>query len=591
MVSLYRRLLLCCLSSLSLCVVVSHAAEPAPSSRDVSKSRASGREIFQREWIANDPRSHGGDGLGPVFNESSCVSCHNQGGVGGGGPESKNVIVISAVAGPGASHRQPVSVPQAAAATAVPRFAPQPAESKGVPQATPVAPATPPPVATPAPTSDESPDVQMRKRLLEDLRQLHPGLVTSRSVVLHKSGTDRKYSDWRDRVLGLSNVRMQFNQPVPVPFVAPKQPVGGFFASLVTETQQQAVHEMIPPAELQAEKARGLVLNPVFGAFGRPQILQPTDGMASSVVAIPTQRNSTALFGVGLIDSIPDSVLEAAASQKFADFPEVTGRVARLKDGRIGRFGWKAQKANLYDFTMTACAVELGLNVPDHPQAGVPLRPDYVPAGFDLNREECLDLVQFLRDLPAPTQAGATAIASEIKQGEAMFARIGCAACHTENLGEVNKIYSDLLVHDMGSDLGDSGSYGVFQPQSSGSDAEDPLGGLLTESSRSLGVSGTPFGVGENPSLAFMRLEQLPEKMIGAGRQEWRTAPLWGVRDSAPYMHDGRAGSLEQAIAFHGGEAQLAANRFFRLRPEYRTSLLTFLRSLQAPDAVASVTR
>src|SRR5258707_1062126 len=56
----------------------------------------SGRELFLREWIANDPRSHGGDGLGPVFNDTSCVSCHNQGGVGGGGPEAKNVMVVTA---------------------------------------------------------------------------------------------------------------------------------------------------------------------------------------------------------------------------------------------------------------------------------------------------------------------------------------------------------------------------------------------------------------------------------------------------------------------------------------------------------------
>ena len=78
--------------------------------------------------------------------------------------------------------------------------------------------------------------------------------------------------------------------------------------------------------------------------------------------------------------------------------------------------------------------------------------------------------------------------------------------------------------------------------------------------------------------------EPIPQKMIGAARQEWRTAPLWGVRDSAPYMHDGRADSLEQAIAFHGGEAQLSANRFFRLPPEERFLVLTFLRSLIAPD-------
>src|SRR5437899_507641 len=71
-------------------------AEEASASRAASQP-ISGREIFLREWLPNDPRSHGGDGLGPVFNESSCVACHNQGGVGGAGSESKNVTVISAV--------------------------------------------------------------------------------------------------------------------------------------------------------------------------------------------------------------------------------------------------------------------------------------------------------------------------------------------------------------------------------------------------------------------------------------------------------------------------------------------------------------
>jgi CxxC motif-containing protein (DUF1111 family) len=55
------------------------------------------------------------------------------------------------------------------------------------------------------------------------------------------------------------------------------------------------------------------------------------------------------------------------------------------------------------------------------------------------------------------------------------------------------------------------------------------------------------------------------------------------VRDSAPYLHDGRAKSLEQAIAFHGGEGQLSANRFYRLEPKERMRVLTFLRSLAAP--------
>ena len=60
-----------------------------------ASAAVSGEEIFRREWLADDPRSHGGDGLGPVFNESSCVACHNQGGTGGGGPVGKNVQLVT----------------------------------------------------------------------------------------------------------------------------------------------------------------------------------------------------------------------------------------------------------------------------------------------------------------------------------------------------------------------------------------------------------------------------------------------------------------------------------------------------------------
>src|SRR4051794_9044943 len=70
------------------------AEAPGPGGGDVS----AGRELFLREWTPGDPRSHGGDGLGPVFNDTSCVACHNAGAPGGGGPASKNVDIISAAA-------------------------------------------------------------------------------------------------------------------------------------------------------------------------------------------------------------------------------------------------------------------------------------------------------------------------------------------------------------------------------------------------------------------------------------------------------------------------------------------------------------
>ena len=57
---------------------------------------ARGRELFTREWLPNDKRSHAGDGLGPVFNARSCVACHNRGGIGGAGPKGSNATIVSA---------------------------------------------------------------------------------------------------------------------------------------------------------------------------------------------------------------------------------------------------------------------------------------------------------------------------------------------------------------------------------------------------------------------------------------------------------------------------------------------------------------
>src|SRR5262245_48656162 len=68
---------------------------PLEATQGAAVTKPDGKELFAREWISRDPRSHGGDGLGPVFNDTSCVACHNQGGAGGGGPASKNVQILT----------------------------------------------------------------------------------------------------------------------------------------------------------------------------------------------------------------------------------------------------------------------------------------------------------------------------------------------------------------------------------------------------------------------------------------------------------------------------------------------------------------
>ena len=67
-----------------------------PGPEEQNARLAAGKELFTREWLAGDRRSYAGDGLGPVFNARSCVTCHHQGGVGGAGPKQTNVTVVSA---------------------------------------------------------------------------------------------------------------------------------------------------------------------------------------------------------------------------------------------------------------------------------------------------------------------------------------------------------------------------------------------------------------------------------------------------------------------------------------------------------------
>ena len=280
-----------------------------------------------------------------------------------------------------------------------------------------------------------------------------------------------------------------------------------------------------------------------------------------------SQRNPTALFGLGLIDAIPNAAIEAVAKHEAMKTPQTQGRVSRLKDGHIGRLGWKAQTTNVEEFVLNACAVELGLEVPDHHQAISPQAPKYRTTGLDLTAGECTALVAYVRSLPKPVErrASSPAEAKHLGAGKALFASVGCADCHAASLGDVEGIYSDLLLHDMGQEMADDGSY-----SDDGSDGDDdPLGPLLA------------------PAVAAKSPAKSPAHQArkGASRQEWRTPPLWGFRDSGPYLHDGRAQTLEQAVAMHGGQGADSAHKFFELSPRERLQVEAFLKSLVAPPS------
>jgi CxxC motif-containing protein (DUF1111 family) len=234
-----------------------------------------------------------------------------------------------------------------------------------------------------------------------------------------------------------------------------------------------------------------------------------------------SNRSAMTLRGTSLIDNIRIGDIENVR----ADQPEaMRGRFNILADGRVGKFGWKAQTATLVEFMGEAFRDEIGSTNPLAPidfvrgcEASI-LRPEADAAPLT-------SLVAFLNtiDPPAPTPA------CRASTGAAVFAAIGCATCHKSSLPGPGAgtspvfLYSDLLLHDMGSTLAD----GFEQGSASGS--------------------------------------------------EFRTAPLWRVADRAHFLHDGRAHDIPEAIGLHGGQAAGAAASFGSLSSSDRQSLLDFL--------------
>lgn len=475
-----------------------------------------GRELFERVWEAGDARSAAGDGLGPLFNAKSCVACHRQGGTGGAGANEHNVDLITRVS---ESLRPEQFIPVVAAAAK---------DAKG-------------------PAADDK------------VGRLHPELAdsprASGTIVLHRHGVDDAYELRRYELLGLKPPR----------------------------TPSDAERKRLAMALAQRERRQPAVAN--YEVAG--------------VTLRRSKRQTPALFGAGAIDRIPDEILRREAALQASRGSDVHGRVAVAQPERpdpfgatrdprnapramVGRFGWRGQTGSLRQFVLNACANELGLEVPDRHQTLDPLNPQAAAPGIDLDRDACEALVAYVASLPPP---GRRTPADEVQQrrvtdGERVFAKIGCAECHVPSLGNVAGIFSDLLLHDLGSGLADPVAAAPANAsffQLAGPDLGEVVPGL---------PANLLEGAGNIPGGLPGSLQQLASFYSGLAsnvpslQQEWRTPPLWGVADSAPYLHDGRAATLDEAIRLHGGEALRAARGYAGLSNNERQQLLAFLGSL-----------
>jgi CxxC motif-containing protein (DUF1111 family) len=402
---------------------------PAPQPVDLAAA-AQGHALFEHVWTPDDPLAGAGDGLGPVFNASSCLACHRQGGIGGSGSRDNNVTTFTVLA----QGRQP-----------------------------------------------------------------------ARQGVVHARATTNIFQE------ALSHVHPNLPAALPVPVSNPR-PAGS----------------SMPGCNLQT-------------------IVFPRGVHVS-------QRKTPALFGAKLIDDLPDRVIiaqERSQQLKWGMAPASgealpVGRAFRTGGGRIGRFGWKAQTGSLADFVRAACANELGLGNPGQAQPRSMAQPAYEPPGLDLTAEQCRQLTSFIEALPRPVEKLPNDIDAQVLAvgGKQIFGKMGCADCHTPNVGSIEGLYSDLLLHRMGVELQGGGNY---------NDGPRPVPDDIDPDSLT------------HPS-------------------EWRTPPLWGVAQSAPYLHDGRAATLHDAIAQHGGQGASAANRFNHASAGEQLQLVAFLQTLQAPS-------
>jgi len=386
-------------------------------SRPTVQQLLEGQALFEHKWTEHDSLAGGGDGLGPVFNATSCVECHFQGSVGGAGPNKFNVKTFEIL-----------------------------------------------------PTKKD---------------------------------------------------------PLPMSGI---------------------VHASAIQPELKESAATVRRYNPVV-----PGGMKVIGGCRIDIVDFDPihydTSNTPALFGSGQIDRISGMAIRTqsirrsinlAVKEFDLDFKSTpAGRVRVLPDGRIGKFGWKAQFATLKEFVAAACAGELGLSNPMKKQHVPQEYREDTKAKLDMTRQQFTALVSYVENLPVPQREEPTdnAARTVIERGEALFAKVGCADCHVPDVDGIQGVYSDFCLHSLTDN--NSGGY-VKQP-------DVPL-------------------PEDHPTL-----------------DEWKTPPLWGVADSAPYFHDGTAPDLAAAIERHAGSGRHVRERYRELPKEDQAALISFLKRLRAP--------
>ncbi|MEN0002700.1 MAG: di-heme oxidoredictase family protein [Bacteroidota bacterium] len=274
-----------------------------------------------------------------------------------------------------------------------------------------------------------------------------------------------------------------------------------------------------------------------------------TQGKLSATQISPRIANQ--IIGLGLLEALEERTLLDLVEQQAAIDDGVTGKAnyvwnIEAQKMTIGRFGWKANQPTLRQQVASAFAGDIGITSSLFPEDDAPTHSDYAtqPNGGEpeITDENLGRVTLYSSTLAVPGRRDWDD--KEVLAGKQLFESINCNSCHVQKLTtgkhpqfdalsyQTIRPYTDLLLHDMGEALADNS----------------------------------------------------PE-YLATGR-EWRTPPLWGiglfdiVNGHTNYLHDGRARNLEEAILWHGGEAELSKQAFMQLNQAERNQLIQFLNSL-----------
>ena len=277
---------------------------------------------------------------------------------------------------------------------------------------------------------------------------------------------------------------------------------------------------------------------------GTPYMLRkPSYSFGGVTPSFFSARLAPPLVGLGLLEAVSESTIIAMADPDDSDSDGISGRYHTVTDPetnepRLGRFTGKSSQARLSHQIAAALNTDMGVTTPQFPI----LDGETSASPPEIITEELDVMTRYV----ALLGVGARRDLNDLQalNGEQLFASAQCIKCHTPELktgpfhpmaelrNQTIRPYTDLLLHDLGPGLADN--------------------------------------MGEH----------------GVSGSEWRTPPLWnigltaGVSGGEAYLHDGRARTLEEAILWHGGEAEASKEAFRNMPASDRNDLIKFLKSL-----------